>query len=420
MRKQFEESPATMGLCVAWVVVFGLMVVAQSGLAQGDALFAGIRSDTALRFGAQRAALILDGQVWRPLTASFLHLSVLHLLINTAGLYQIGPTLESWYGSRQFLAIYVFTAWVGNLLAAGAKVLLLQRWPHVQAFQDSICAGGSVVLLGLIGLLAVVGGRSNTRFGRYVYGQMLGLLAFTAMLGVLMSDKFDNFGHAGGGVAGALVGLWHRQLIRRHDERRVPRWVGTAAVLLIVAAGMAQFFLGQRGWQATQTFNPRVESGRREAGVLMLVRLGQLYVEASHRAYEVGPPYDLVTGKPKRPPMRQITRALRDQYEALVRLNTGLGRGPTGPAFERIGQAVAKVEVEPPTPGESSQFLRDQQALIQQLLRELVELRKALPPEERAAPNRAAPAKSKPAQTATAGRTPRPSTGPLIKAAPGQ
>jgi rhomboid protease GluP len=418
MKKQFAESPATMTLCGAWIVVFLLMVLSQNGLAGNEALFSGIRSDTALRFGAQRASLVWAGQVWRPLTASFLHLSVLHLLINTAGLYQIGPALESWYGSRQFLAIYVFTAWVGNLLAAGAKHLLLQRWPQVPAFQDSICAGGSVVLLGLIGLLTVVGARSNTRVGRFIYGQMVGLLAFTAILGVLMSDKFDNFGHAGGGIAGAIVGLGHRGLIRRQDERRVPAWLGVFSVALMALAGGAQFVYGGRGLPVSRPINVRLEFSRREAALLMLGQLGRLHAELTHRAFEVVPPYDYVSGKPKGPSNGQLARAMRDQLDSLLKLDAGLDRGPNAAALERIREAVARAQTEPPTPGESTQFLRDQQTLLQQLVRELVELRKLLPAEPQTS-LKAVPV-APPKTTASADRAEEGSTGPLIKPAPGQ
>ena len=107
------------------------------------------------------------------------------------------------------------------MLAAGAKMLLAARFPGNPAFQDLPSAGGSVVLVGLVALLAVVGWRSRSRFGDYIRAQMVGFLAFTAILGVMIPN-IDNFGHAGGAVIGALVGFAHRPMLRRLRGRKEP------------------------------------------------------------------------------------------------------------------------------------------------------------------------------------------------------
>lgn len=50
---------------------------------------------------------ILNWQVWRFITFQFLHASPMHLLGNMFALYFFGPIVESYFGSRRFLAFYL-------------------------------------------------------------------------------------------------------------------------------------------------------------------------------------------------------------------------------------------------------------------------------------------------------------------------
>lgn len=234
MFRAFRESPATMTLCALWVVIFAVMAYQQGGLQQG-----GIHPHTARIYGYQTVREVMAGQIWRTLTATFIHFNLLHLGINLFGLYQLGRLLESWYGSGPFLGIYAFIAGLGNGIAVGLKWLLSNWFPGVAAFQDIPSGGGSTVLCGLIALLAVVGWRSRTRFGNVIKAEMVGILIFTAVLGALI-PVIDNFGHLGGAIAGALVGLLHRLLLRIYERPRARQLVGAAAALVLLAAGLMQ------------------------------------------------------------------------------------------------------------------------------------------------------------------------------------
>jgi membrane associated rhomboid family serine protease len=60
---------------------------------------------------------VLHGQVWRLLTAAFLHdpLSYTHVLFNMLFLWIFGADVEDLYGPREFLALYLTAAVVSNL-----------------------------------------------------------------------------------------------------------------------------------------------------------------------------------------------------------------------------------------------------------------------------------------------------------------
>ncbi len=55
-------------------------------------------------------------QFWRFFTYQFLHGGLFHLLFNLIGLYFFGPMLESWWGSKRFLAFYLLCGACGALV----------------------------------------------------------------------------------------------------------------------------------------------------------------------------------------------------------------------------------------------------------------------------------------------------------------
>ena len=103
---RFADAPATCILLAANVLVF--LAEERAG---GSA-----RPDVALRFGAQSLSLLRRGQWWRLGAAMFLHFGFLHLLFNMYALWNLGPPLETVFGTVPFLALYLLSGLAGNLL----------------------------------------------------------------------------------------------------------------------------------------------------------------------------------------------------------------------------------------------------------------------------------------------------------------
>ena len=66
-------------------------------------------------FGASPEGIFKYGRVWQLLTATFLHVGILHILGNMWFLWLVGREMESLYGSRDFLAFYLAAAVVSTL-----------------------------------------------------------------------------------------------------------------------------------------------------------------------------------------------------------------------------------------------------------------------------------------------------------------
>lgn len=83
------------------------------------ALFGSLRADALApshwaNFNVPKA--IYGGQVWRFLTYQFVHADFLHLLFNMLALFFFGPMIESWFGSRRFLAFFLLCGMSGAVV----------------------------------------------------------------------------------------------------------------------------------------------------------------------------------------------------------------------------------------------------------------------------------------------------------------
>ncbi len=235
------RTPTTWFLVSMWIAVYVAMTIVQGGFRSEMGLLGPgvISPSVADEFGSLTAREVVSGQVWRTITATFVHLSLLHLACNLSCLIAFGRLLNSWYGGPQFVCLYLAIAALGNALAVAGRYLFRGRL-------DIACAGGSSVMFGMLALIAVVGWRSRTRFGDYVRHQMVGKLFFFGVcIGIVGRNVLDNYGHAGGAIAGALAGFGHRALIRWFD-RPIAWAIGfVLSAIVVVGCVAAQWSVGR-------------------------------------------------------------------------------------------------------------------------------------------------------------------------------
>jgi rhomboid protease GluP len=234
LAREVRAYPATVSFCLIWVVIF--LAMTSVHLAEGNPLslfqwllpgFGGGH-----RFGDLTLQDLDHGQVWRLMTCNFVHYSLVHIGFNVAGMYMIGTMVESWYGPSQLIVIYGLTGGGGNLIS----VLIRYATGSSRVVHSG---GGSVVILGLVGLCAVVGWRARSPDGKHLGLMMAIVLGMTALLGMVLPGHIDNAGHAGGTLVGFALGLAHRGFLDRASKPSA--WgAGVVAALVIAACGGAQ------------------------------------------------------------------------------------------------------------------------------------------------------------------------------------
>jgi membrane associated rhomboid family serine protease len=365
---KIKEAPATLALCAIWVVVY----VAMEQFHQ--ALPAAIRNDpgswmpVADLFGSQTPPEIYRGELWRTVTSTFIHFGILHLSVNILAMYQFGRMVEEWYGSALTLVFYLVVGFFGNLMAGLARPCVGSAFDYVidglnhvpgplsaglanwarswLGTADNVhSAGGSSVICGWIGLIAVVGWRSRTRFGDFVRRQMVSLMVFTAILGLLL--PFDNYGHACGALVGAALGFGHRPWLRLARTRGA-RLAGGIALVLMAACGVLQ-------WRSTTVRLDRERA--RDHEIVAIGRSAENRQRVVVALRQTSLAYDrlagFTAGRQASPAARRLgiatqTRWLGYCLGELDRLNPEIARGRTARSFRTWRGLIARALGKPP------------------------------------------------------------------------
>lgn len=189
---------------LTYVVTFGISVVFFQG-----------NQNLALRLlGGEFTPDILNGEVWRLVTAAFLHAGIIHLAFNMWALYSVGMIVEVYYGRRKLFLTYILTAVGGAVLSFALDIIGF--WSS-QGTQEgfAVSVGASGAIFGLIGLLLGQRYHKNTyspdlRIDTYqlwlivVYNFMLGF-GFNLTGGSL---NINNWAHLGGLITGFILGVF--------------------------------------------------------------------------------------------------------------------------------------------------------------------------------------------------------------------
>jgi rhomboid protease GluP len=276
LAREIKDYPATAVFSLIWILVFAGMVAVhlRDQPSPGWWRFLVLGIGDGHRFGDLTVAKLRHGELWRLITCNFVHYSVLHIALNLLAFYVLGILVESWYGTPQFIMIYAVTGVLGNLVSVIIRVAIGLKDPHA--------GGGSVVIMGLVGLCAVVGWRAHHSRDRELLWPMIFSLGLTALLGVAFRRYIDNWGHAGGLLVGLALGLADRAFLR--NVSRPSAWgMGVAATLVIGACGLAQLAADRREARAVRELTAFAErkiliDANRALGIVAL--LGEKTLDA--------------------------------------------------------------------------------------------------------------------------------------------
>lgn len=205
MRVAFSRAPVTLLLLAAIAGVFVLEVI-QGGSTDQRVL---------LELGANSGPHIARGEVWRLFTAMFLHIGLLHLVVNGWALFQLGALMEIWVGSLGFSLVYL----ASGLGGSAASFL----WTWVLNGQEQISAGASGAIFGVLGALIGFLLRRRDRLTPAARS-LLTQLVFWAGLNVFLGFSvpgIDNAGHLGGLAVGLVLGPFLDS--REQQSRGQPR-----------------------------------------------------------------------------------------------------------------------------------------------------------------------------------------------------
>ena len=205
-RSKFLVTPL---LIFANLIVFIVMVASGADVLEPD-------TRILIDWGANYQKLTLDGEPWRLLTSCFLHIGVVHLLVNMYALLFVGILLEPLTGKARFATAYLLAGIGGSLNSVA--------WHSF-----SVSAGASGAIFGMYGMfLALLTSDLVDKSGRK---SLLISMAIFVMYSLFsgMQGNTDNAAHIGGLVTGLLCGFAFIPSLRRRGK-----YVFKLATILLV------------------------------------------------------------------------------------------------------------------------------------------------------------------------------------------
>ncbi len=174
--------------------------------------------------GESVPAAYMDGQWWRLVTAGFLHGGILHILMNSWVLFDLGAEVEMLYGTSRLIVFYFITTvtgfWASSHIGGHASL------------------GSSAGIFGLIGAMLAFGFTDRSSLGMQVKRLYTRWVIYGLVLSFL--PGVDIWAHVGGGLGGFVVGflastprarlMWKEPLLRA--------LAGLCIALTVVAFGM--------------------------------------------------------------------------------------------------------------------------------------------------------------------------------------
>ncbi len=221
----------TIGLVVANLLVY-LLIIAVGGQEPAEGGLEILVPDrlTLVRLGLQVPPLVSEyGEWWRIVMPIFLHLGLLHLVMNTLVLWVTGRHLEADIGGTAFFFMYITAGVVGFVASQFAGIG---------------GGGASGAVAGVLGATIVKRRLSDGHFRDPVTQQAIQLVVLNALFGLFVS-KVNNVAHLGGLLTGAGLGvalaLWQGRAFARK------LWLAGAA---IAAAVVLAAVVAMLRWEA--------------------------------------------------------------------------------------------------------------------------------------------------------------------------
>lgn len=164
-------------------------------------------TDELLFWGGNLRGAVIAGELWRLLSAMFIHSGIMHLMMNMLSLWYLSISVEKLLGIKRFFMIYFFS---------GIMASLSSIYMHANV----VSVGASGAIFGLLGALV------SLLFTGLVEkdSKMQLILPLATVVGMNLIFSFlphiDTAGHIGGFISGIIIsygfylGIQHRRYER--------------------------------------------------------------------------------------------------------------------------------------------------------------------------------------------------------------
>ena len=227
----------------ATYILIGINIAVYLGMVLGGVSPWAPTASQILHWGANRGANeILQHEWWRLLSATFVHVGILHIATNMWCLWNLGLLGEPLLGAFGMLGVYALTGVAGNLLSSAVN-------PGI------VGAGASGAVFGIAGILILLLNGPHLPFPREELRRLRRSVIYFAAInlaigaGTLLYSggiKIDNMAHLGGFLSGMALGVPLAPVLGTGKARYLRRqrivFAVLAGGLLLFAYGMFRFW----------------------------------------------------------------------------------------------------------------------------------------------------------------------------------
>lgn len=202
------------------IAIFILMAISGINILLPD-------NESLIKWGANFRPITLEGEWWRLITNCFLHIGILHLLMNMYALLYIGLLLEPHLGKARFTAAYLLTGIVASIASL---------WWH----DLTISAGASGAIFGMYGVFLAM--LTTNLIEKSARRALLTSIAVFVGYNLLngMKGGIDNAAHIGGLIGGVVVGYAYYPSLKKPEATNLKYSViGVLAVLILATSFIA-------------------------------------------------------------------------------------------------------------------------------------------------------------------------------------
>jgi rhomboid protease GluP len=167
------------------ILVFILMIGSGASLISPD-------TSILLNWGANFRPLTLESQWWRLLTNCFIHIGIIHLLMNMYALFYIGLLLEPLLGRARFISAYLLTGIIASVA-------------NISYYDLTVSAGASGAIFGMYGVFLPLLTTDLVGKRKALLTSITVFVLFN-LVGGFSKDGIDNAAHIGGLITGIIIG----------------------------------------------------------------------------------------------------------------------------------------------------------------------------------------------------------------------
>jgi rhomboid protease GluP len=160
--------------------------------------------------------IILNGELWRLITAMFLHGGTTHIAMNMLSLWFVGRVAESWFNRVSYISIYFISGIAGGLIS-------------IYMHPTTVGIGASGAIFGIFGALSgmVIVHRKRMEKQFKAFMKEFGIVLLLNLLIGVVFESVDLSAH----IAGLIVGMIGGGMVAKSPKMI---WIYTVVMIFIM------------------------------------------------------------------------------------------------------------------------------------------------------------------------------------------